>query len=70
MIRDLKAFYVAINNNKVVCYETNLSKFLERFRTMENDIKSYQYYRSKFKENSIVVFVNKEMEIFFLQKIV
>ncbi len=70
MIRDLKAFYVAINENKVVCYETNLFKFLECFKKVENDIKSYQYYRGRFKDDSIIVYVNKERKVYFLQKVI
>jgi hypothetical protein len=69
MIRDLKTFYVAIYNNEVVCFETNLSKFIESFKKMENGVKSYQYYNKEFKNNSFVTYANKERKVYFLQKL-
>lgn len=69
MIRDLKTFYVAVCNNEVVCYGTNLSKFIDCFKEMEKDIKSYQYYSKEFKRSSTISFVSKERKTYFLQKL-
>ena len=69
MIRDLKAFYVAIVDNEVVCYSTNLLDFVAKLKKMESKVKSYGYYSRAFKQNKILTMAeNKRMII--LQKVV
>ena len=69
MIRDLRAFYVAIVNNEVVCYSTNLSDFVSKLRVIEPKAKSYGYYNKAFKEERIITMAeNKRMTI--LQKVI
>lgn len=70
MIRDLKAFYVAIESNKVVYYDTNLFKFIDGLKQIEPDINGYQYYNREFKKSNRIVFVNKKEKIYYLQKVV
>lgn len=70
MIRDLKAFYVAICENKVVHYDTNLSKFIDGFKLIEPSIKGYQYYNKEFKRNSRIVFISENDRVYFLQKVI
>lgn len=69
MIRDLKTFYVAINENKVISFDTNLSKFVAGLKKIEPDVKGYQFYNKEFKKNNIIVFVNKNNKVYFLQKV-
>ena len=69
MIRDLKCLYVVIKNNEVVFFETNLYMFVQNFKKLEPDINSYSYYAKRFKEVSLIPFVNKYKETYFLQKI-
>lgn len=69
MIRDLKTFYVAINENKVISFDTNLSKFVAGLKKIEPDVKGYQFYNKEFKKNKIIVFVNKNNKVYFLQKV-
>lgn len=69
MIRDLKTFYVAICDNEVVCYETNLTKFVKCFKKMESEAKNYQFYNREFRANNTVTFVNKKRKVYFLQKL-
>jgi len=70
MIRDLKAFYVAINDNKVVHYDTNLLKFINGLKFIEDEIKGYQHYNKMFKKHNRIVFINKKQKIYFLQKVI
>lgn len=70
MIRDLKAFYVAIESNKVVCYDTNLLKFVNGLKQIEPDLKGYQYYNREFKKSNRIVFVNNKEKIYYLQKVI
>ena len=70
MIRDLKCFYVAIKNNKVECYETNVKLFVERFRKIEPKIRSYSYYSRAFNNVELIYFVNDKRETYFLQKLI
>lgn len=70
MIRDLKAFYVAIESNKVVYYDTNLLKFIDGFKQIEPEIKSYQYYNRQFKKSNRIIFINKNEKIYYLQKVI
>lgn len=69
MIRDLKTLYVAINENKVVFFDTNLSKFITGLKLLEPNIKSYQYYNKEFKKNKTLIFVNRKNKVYFLQKV-
>lgn len=49
MIRDLKAFYVAILDNEVVCFETNLKKFVPVFAKLESSARNYDWFYRRFK---------------------
>lgn len=70
MIRDLKCFYVAIKNNEIVCYDTNLKLFLEKFGKMVPDLYSYSYYSKNFKKTKIIPVNTKQKETYYLQKVI
>lgn len=69
MVRDLKCLYVAIKNNEVVFFETNLYMFVHNFKKLELEIRSYSYYNAKFKKENIIPFVNNNRETYFFQKV-
>jgi len=50
MNKDIKALYVAIENNEVVCFDTNLSKFHLHFSNMEPQCPSYIIFHRAFKK--------------------
>lgn len=50
MIDNLKALYVAIFNNEVVCFETNLTAFYYAFNKIESEIKGYDSFYRRFKK--------------------
>jgi hypothetical protein len=70
MIRDLKCFYVAIKNNEVICFETNLKLFIEKFKNIEPKIKSYSHYLRAFNSGENISFVNDKKETYFFQKLI
>jgi len=70
MIRDLKCLYVAINNNKVIHFETNLLQFVESLKVQYSETKSYSYYVKKFKCDNTITLLNDNKEVIFLQKLV
>jgi hypothetical protein len=69
VIRDLKALYVAMKGNKVVCFGTSLSNFLENFQELEPDIYNYQSLRRRFKKSDCITFTNKKLETYILQRV-
>ncbi len=69
MIRDLKSLYVAIKNNRVILFETNLKKFWSAFNEIEPDCRNYDYYYREFKKSNMLQYMNEKEEIYFLQKL-
>lgn len=69
MIRDLKSLYVAIKDNEVVLFETNLKKFLIEFNKIEPDCRNYDYYYREFKKMKMLHYLNKKEENYFIQKL-
>ncbi len=52
MIRDLKSFYVAIKDNEVVAFETNLQKFVPLIEAKEKEARNYQWFYREFKKST------------------
>ena len=70
MIRDLRNLYIAIMDNKVVLFETNLVKFVCKMKKIESRTKSYSYYNKKFKAEKIILLTSEFGKVYFLQKLV
>ncbi len=69
MIRDLKSLYVAIVDNKVVVFETNLKLFVEELAKIEKEARNYDYYYRQFKLKNIVLLSNNDDKKYYLQKL-
>ena len=69
MIRDLKSLFVAIKDNEAILFETNLKYFIEAFKKIEPDCRNYDYYYREFKKSKMLQYINKNDEIYFLQKL-
>jgi hypothetical protein len=69
MIRDLRAFYVAILNDEVVCFDTNVAKFHAKFIKLENKCAGYDSFYKYFKAKTHfeITFGDK---IYYFQKVV
>jgi hypothetical protein len=71
MIRDLKKLYVAVLDNKVILFDTNLKNFIASMKQIEPSVKSYSYYSKKFKnENTVGINDNKNVKTYWLQQLV
>ena len=69
MIRDLKALYVLIRNNKVVTFGTNLTYFHGELKKIIPDCRNYDYFYREFKKNDVLELKGKNNEILFAQKV-
>lgn len=49
MIRDLRAFYVCILDNEVICFDTNVAKFHVKFHKIEPKSAGYDSFYKYFK---------------------
>ena len=71
-MRDLRALYVLVQNDRVIVFETNLSKFIGRLRDIvqiSEHIKSYPTYNRYFKKNDQIIILGSDKKIYSLQKI-
>lgn len=50
MDRSIGAFYVAIFNNEVVIFDTNLKNFVEQLSKIEPEAKNYDWFFRRFKK--------------------
>jgi len=69
MIRDLKAFYVAIKDNEVVKFGTNLTTFYEGFKQLEPDIRNYEWFYRQFKKEKYFK-ISIDSNEYYLQKVI
>jgi hypothetical protein len=70
MNSDLRKLYVAIIDNKVVCFNTNLSAFIRDFNNQHRGLKSLSFYTKEFKSKDVIVFFDEdEGKVYHLQKI-
>lgn len=70
MIRDLKSFYVAIIDNEVVCFDTNLKLFIEQFNKLVPDSRNYAWFYRQFKISSKFSHEFAGSKVYFFQKVV
>lgn len=52
MNNNLRDLYVAIVNNEIVCFETNLKEFQIAFEKMEPSTRNYQWFYREFKKTT------------------
>ena len=69
MLRDLTSLYVAIKNNKVIVFDTNLKAFWLKFKKIEPDCRNYDYFYREFKKSKTLQYLDKKEEIYFIQKV-
>lgn len=69
MNKDVKYLYIAIKDNKVVCFDTNLKNFVEKFLLIETEARNYDYFYRKFKGDNYFEYKMKNRESFMMQKL-
>lgn len=68
MNKDVKYLYIVIKDNKVVCFDTNLKNFVEKFLLIEKEARNYDYFYRKFKrEDSFEADIDDKK--YFMQKL-
>lgn len=68
MNKDVKYLYIVIKDNKVVCFDTNLKNFIEKFVLIDEDCRNYDYFYRKFKAYDYFEYKTKNGESFMMQK--
>lgn len=68
MNKDVKYLYIAIKDNKVVCFDTNLKKFVEKFGQVE-EVRNYDYFYRKFKKENHFEYNARSGKVYSLQKL-
>jgi hypothetical protein len=69
MNKDVKYLYIAIKDNKVVCFDTNLKNFVEKFLLIEKDARNYDYFYRKFRTGDYFEYKTETNNIYFIQKL-
>lgn len=69
MNKDVKYLYIAINANKVVCFDTNLKNFVEKFLLIEKEARNYDFFYRKFKKEDLFEYNTESKKVYALQKL-
>ena len=69
VMRDLRNLYVAVCNNEVKVFDTNLKDFHAKLLEIEPGIRNYQYYYREFKKRSLIPFPETGEVKYNLQKL-
>lgn len=69
MNKDVKYLYIAIKDNKVVCFDTNLKNFVEKFLLIEKEARNYDYFYRKFKKENLFEYNSDSGMIYIIQKL-
>jgi len=69
MNKDVKYLYIAIKDNKVVCFDTNLKNFVEKFLIIEQEARNYDYFYRKFKKEDTFEYRTTDDKSFMMQKL-
>lgn len=70
MNKELKRAFVAIKNNRVVVFDTNLKDFVTKLNELEPNSRNYMYYYRGFEKQKVLEYVNSDGEIYVLQQVV
>ena len=65
----LKQLYVAVSDDEVVMYETNVSAFVTRLNEMGISDRNYQYFNRKFKVSNKLTVTGNDGCVYNLQKL-
>lgn len=68
MNKDVKYLYIAIIDNKVVAFDTNLKMFVEKFMQVEK-IRNYDYFYRKFKKEDLFEYNTESGKLYTIQKL-
>lgn len=69
MNKALRQLYVAMVDNKVVAYGTNLSAFVKELEAIEPNIRNRAYFDREFDKSNIVTWTNDGGCVYTLQKV-
>lgn len=69
MNKDVKYLYIVIKDNKVVCFDTNLKNFVEKFLLIEQEARNYDYFYRKFKKENIFEYKTSTNKLYNFQKL-
>lgn len=69
MNKDVGSMYVAIVENRVVFWETNLTKFWELIKREEPKFKGYNAFYKDYQKTDVVKFVSASDKIYIFQKV-
>ncbi len=70
MNKNLKSFYVAISEGKVVLFDTNLSAFVEKLKKEEpGEMRSLSTFQRIFKQKDFNAYANESGKVYLLQKL-
>lgn len=70
MNKELKKAFVAIKNNRVVIFDTNLKDFINKLNELEPNSRNYMYYYREFGKKKVLEYVNSKGEVYVLQQVV
>ncbi len=66
----LSRFYVAVLDNRVVLFNTNLSAFILELKAIEPGINSLSYYDKQFRKEELIYFTSRIGKTYTLQKLI
>lgn len=69
MNKDVKYLYIVIKDNKVVCFDTNLKNFVEKFHLIEKEARNYDYFYRKFKKEDYFEYKTTTGKSYIMQKL-
>lgn len=67
MMRDLTKLYVAILDNKVICFETNLKDFQKELDKIIPKCRNYDFFYREFKKNKSFLYADNGKDIHMQQ---
>lgn len=65
----IKSLYVAIVDNEVVCFDTNLKDFHIQLQELAKGCRNYDYFYRAFRKFSKIEYTDNDGNSFYIQKI-
>ncbi|ULC59521.1 hypothetical protein MBM09_00745 [Flaviramulus sp. BrNp1-15] len=67
MSKKPKDVFIALCDNRIICYHVKLEPFYKELKTIEPDINSLSYYQKEFKKNNEIGYMNvKDRKTYYL----